>query len=630
MSSLATGTTHSIAVVGAGPRGIGLLERIAANAPELLRGRLVVHLVDPFPPGPGRVWRFAQSPLLRMNSMAEDVTMFTDDTVRCAGPIRPGPTLAEWVAAVRDGDLAATVDSALLDELRSATATTFVTRRLQSAYLNWFYTWVTDSLPDTVEVRVHGTRAVDVTGEPDGPQAVWLAGEREPLVVDLVVLALGHLDAGPAPAEARLARFARTHGLRYVPQAYTADLDLSDIRPAEPVLLRGFGMAFVDLAVLLGEGRGGRFTAAPGGALTYHPSGREPVLYVGSRRGVPYHAKPEYRLRGTLAELPRFFGPSRIDELLARPGRLDFHADIWPSMAKEIGWGYYHELFTAHPDRVRVDFEEFADHYAELDWDTVEMDTLVVKAVPDEADRLDLAALDRPLRGRRFADRNELSAFLHGYVQADLARRTDPAHSADLAAFLTLSTLFRPLSRLVAAGKLDPASQLGDVDGWWSGFFSFFAGGPPGSRLRELLALADAGVVRFVGPDMWVRAEDGRFAAGSPAVPGVVTATTLVEARLPAPCVRRATDPLLRGMFERGELADELLLDGAAEYSTGRILTTEAGLLVDATGTPHPRRLALGPHTSARTPGALTRPRTNAFGIRQNDVAARQILAGLT
>lgn len=630
MSSVATRTAHSIAIVGAGPRGIGLLERIAANAPELLRGRLVVHLVDPFPPGPGRVWRFAQSPLLRMNSMAEDVTMFTDDTVQCTGPIRPGPTLAEWVGAVRDGDLDATVDSALLDELWSTTATTFSTRRLQSAYLDWFYAWVLDSLPDTVEVRVHGTRAVDVTGRPEGEQTVWLAGEQEPLVVDLVVLALGHLDAAPAPDQARLAEYAHTHGLRYVPPDYTADLDLSGIRPAEPVLLRGFGMAFVDLAVLLGEGRGGRFTSAPGGALTYHPSGREPVLYVGSRRGVPYHAKPEYRLQGTLAALPRFFGPAVIDELLARPGRLDFHADVWPLMAKEIAWGYYHELFTAHPDRVRVDLDEFADHYAELDWDTAEMDTLVAKAVPDELDRLDLATLDRPLRGKEFADRAELSAHIHAYVQADLTRRADPAHSADLGAFLTLSTLFRPLGRLVAAGKLDPASQLDDVDGWWSGFFSFFAGGPPGDRLRELLALAEAGVVRFIGPDMWVRAEDGRFTAGSPAVPGVVTATTLVEARLPAPCVRRATDPLLRSMFGRGELAEEVLLDGAAEYSTGRILTTESGLLVDATGAPHPRRFALGPHTSARTPGALTRPRTNAFGIRQNDVAARQILARLT
>lgn len=620
-------TAHQIAIVGAGPRGIGLLERIAANAPELLRGRLTVHLIDPFPPGPGRVWRFAQSPLLRMNSMPEDVTMFTDDSVRCAGPIRPGPTLAEWVTAVRAGELAATVDSSLLDELHSVTSTTFPTRRLQSAYLSWFHAWVVDSLPDTVDVRVHNTRATDVTGQSDGVQTVWLADGREPLVVDLVVLALGHLDAAPTPEEARLAEFARTHDLRYVPPAYTADLDLSDLAPGEPVLLRGFGLAFVDLAVLLTESRGGRFTPGPNGTLTYHPSGREPVLHVGSRRGVPYHAKPEYHRQGTPATLPRFFGPPEIDDLLARPGRLDFTADIWPLMAKDIAWGYYHELFTGHPDRVRVDLDEFADRFAGLDWDSADMRVLVAKAVPDERDRLDLAALDRPLRDHSFGDRAALTSHVRAYIEADLARRADPSYSADLGAFYALLTVFGQLARLVAAGKLRPVSQLNDVDGWWFGFFSFFASGPPGHRLRELLALVEAGVVGLLGPDMWVRAENGRFVAGSPAVPGTIETTTLIEARLPAPSVRRATDPLLRTMFGRGELAEEVLLDVEAEHSTGRILTTDAGLLVDATGWPHPRRFALGPHTSSRAPGAFTRPNTNAVGFRQNDAVARHILA---
>jgi hypothetical protein len=617
--------THAIAIVGAGPRGIGLLERIAANAPELLRGRLTVHLVDPFPPGPGRVWRFAQSPLLRMNSMPEDVTMFTDSSVQCAGPIRPGPTLAEWVTAVRDGELAATVDGSLLDELHSMTPTTFPTRRLQSAYLDWFYTWVLDALPDTVEVRVHAARAVDVTGQQDGVQRVWLAGDREPLVVYLVVLALGHLDAAPAPEEARLAEYARVHGLDYVAPAYTADLDLSSVRPGEPVLLRGFGLAFVDLAVLLTESRGGRFTPAG-----YVPSGREPILYVGSRRGVPYHAKPEYQLRGTRPELPRFFGPPEVARLLAKPGRLDFQSDVWPLMAKEITWGYYHELFTGHPSRVRLDFDEFADRYAALEWDSADMRALVAKSVPDERDRLDLAALDRPLRDLSFPSRAALTAHIGAYVESDLARRADASYSADLGAFYALLAVFGQLARVVAAGKLRPSSQLDDVDGWWFGFFSFFASGPPGHRLRELLALVEAGVIRLVGPDMFVRAENGRFVAGSPAVPGEIESSTLVEARLPAPSIRRATDPLLRTMYGRGELAEEVLLDAAAEHSTGRILTTEAGLLVDATGWPHPRRFALGPHTSSRAPGAFTRPNTNAVGFRQNDAVARHILAQFT
>lgn len=582
-----------------------------------------MHLVDPFPPGPGRVWRFAQSPLLRMNSMPEDVTMFTDDTVKCDGPIRPGPTLAEWVDAVRAGELTADVDPSLAAELASVTTTTFPTRRLQSAYLDWFFATVAAALPETVDLRVHRASVLDVTGRPDGVQSLRLTGQ-ESLTADVVVLALGHLDA--TTGESELADFAAAHGLRYVPPAYTADLDLHAIPAREPVLVRGFGLALVDLAVLLTEGRGGRFTPAPDGSLTYHPSGAEPVLYVGSRRGVPYHAKPEYRLVGTPAGLPRFFGPGEVTALLARPGPLDFRADVWPLMAKDIGWGYYHELFTGHPDRVRMDLDEFADRYAELPWDSTDLRCLVAKAVREEEDRLDLTTLDRPLAGRWFTDHAALTAHVLGYVEADLARRADAHYSADLGAFYALLSVFGQLAQLVAAGRLDPASQVDDVDGWWFGFFSFFASGPPGHRLRELIALCRAGIVRLVGPDMWVKPEPGRFVAGSPSVPGTVGATTLVDARLPAPRVSRATDPLVRTLYRRGELAEEVLAGGR---TTGRIRTTVDAQLVDADGRPHPRRLALGPHTSARSPGAFTRPRTNAPGFRQNDAVARRILTQL-
>ncbi|MCE7002460.1 FAD/NAD(P)-binding protein [Kibdelosporangium philippinense] len=620
-------TAKAIAIVGAGPRGIGLLERIAANVPELYGGRLVVHLIDPFPPGPGRVWRFKQSPLLRMNSMPADVTMFTDDTVQCAGPIRPGPTLAEWVVGVRAGELAADVNPELLEELRSVTATTFPTRRLQSAYLDWFYAWVLDSLPDSVDVRVHEATVVDITGPADDIQSVWLSGRSEPVLADVVVMTVGHLDADPSPEEAELADHAARHGLRYVPPAYTADLDLSGVAAGESVLLRGFGLAFVDLQVLLTEGRGGRFTPGPGDSLVYHPSGAEPLLYVGSRRGVPYHAKPAYPLQGNPAPLPKFFGPPEVADLLARPERLGLRRDLWPLMAKEIGWGYYHELFAAHPDRVRLELAEFADRYAELDWDSEEMASLIEKAVPGAEDRLDFAALDRPLNGLRFIDRTALTHHVSRYIEADLARREDSEFSADLGAFLALLSVFGQIAHLVTAAKLTPESQVGAVDGWWFGFFSYFASGPPGHRLRELLALIEAGVVRLVGPDMWVRADDGKFVAGSPSVPGEIVATTLVEARLPKPSVRRATDPLIRTLYERGELVEEILREGVQEHTTGRITTTVLGGLVDADGRSHARRYAFGPHTSIRSPGAFTRPQTNAVGFRQNDAVARAILS---
>lgn len=617
-----------LAIVGAGPRGICVLERLSANAGELLGEReLRVHLIDPFPPGPGRVWRYDQSPLLRMNSMPEDVTMFTDETVKMDGPVRPGPSLSEWVEQVRTGQLDTAVSADLHDEVNSLVSTSFPTRRLQSAYLDWVYRDVLAGLPSGIEVIEHRARAIDITG--DGPQEVWLEGLSEPLRVDTVLLTVGHLDADPDDRDTELVRFAERNGLAYYPAGYTADVDYSGVKPGETVLVRGFGLAFVDLMLLLTEGRGGRFEEQPSGGLRYHPSGAEPLMHVGSRRGVPYHAKTGYRLRGKPLQLPRFFDSYAIGKLLELPGQLDFHNDVWPHVAKEIAWGYYTELFTGHPERVRVDFAVFADAYADFAWDSEEMTELIHRAVPAEADRLDLRRLDRPLEGKRFDTAEEFGKHLREYIEGDLARRADVEFSADLGAFMALLSVIGQFPGLISTGRLDARSQLSDVDGWWFGFFSYFASGPPPRRLEELLALQEAGVVSFLGADMRVDAVGGRFVGSGSSYPGTVEASALVEARLPNASVSRASDVLLRSMRDAGTLAEETVADliSGAELPSGRIHTRSADArLFDAEGRPHPRRFALGPHTSARSAAAFTRPRTNALPFRQNDAVAREIL----
>ncbi|MFJ7211354.1 FAD/NAD(P)-binding protein [Amycolatopsis sp. NPDC098790] len=612
----------TLAVVGAGPRGVGVLERLGANADLPRDRRLEVHLIDPFPPGPGRVWRYDQSPLLRMNSMPEDVTMFTDESVKMAGPVRPGPTLLEWARNVRDGKLDAEVPPDVVAELTALDSFDFPTRRLQSAYLTWVYRKVLGDLPDGIDVVEHAARAVGVDGDD-----VSLS-DGTTVRADAVVFTVGHLDAEPDERERELVTFAARHGLAYYPAGYTADVDYSGIAPGETVLVRGFGLAFVDLMLLLTEGRGGRFEELDGGGLRYHPSGVEPVLHVGSRRGVPYHAKIGYRLRGKPLRLPRFFDAYAMDGLAG--DALDFRTDVWPLIAKELAWGYYSELFTGHPDRVSMDFVVFADAFADLPWDSPGMHDLVARAVPAEDDRLDLDRLDRPMSGREFGTAEEFGKELREYVEADLARRADQAFSADLGAFMALLSVYGQLPVLVQKGRLDASSQVSDMDGWFHGFFSYYASGPPPRRLEELLALHEAGVVSFAGAKMRVTTDGGAFVATSASYPGTVSARTLVEARLPGPSVTRAADGLLRQLRDAGELAEETVADPVtgALLPSGRIHTRVSdSRLLDGTGRPHPHRFAVGPHTSARSAAAFTRPRTNASSFRQNDAVAREILA---
>lgn len=612
----------TVVIVGAGPRGTGVLERLLANAGELVPDRPVrVELVDPYPPGAGRVWREQQSELMLMNATAENVTIFTDESVKCAGPIRPGPSLSEWAAAQPE-------------DLSDATGMNFASRHVQGRYLAWVLDRIVAEAPPNVTVEIHATAAVRADRTPEGRQRIWLADRPTPLLADALVLALGHLDVEPDKDDLWMADFAGRHGLRFLPPSYTVDTALDVLRAGETVAVRGFGLAFVDMMVLLTEGRGGRYVEEEDGELRYVPSGNEPILYVGSRRGVPYRAKMSYRLAGAPAAFPRFFDAATIDARFGYQRRLDFYADLWPFMAKEIGWGYYHELFTAHPERTRVSWPDFAEVYSALEWDTVEMRTLIEACVPEPDDRFDVHRLDRPLTGERFADLDEVQQRVDEHIAADLSRRSDRGFSADLGAFLALLSVHGQLPEVLADGKLRARPHVQDLTGWWSSFFEYYGSGPPGPRIRQLLALARAGVVRFLGAGMWVAADEdtGRFRAGSLSTEDTVEATALVEARLPNPTLRNTVDTLLRGLYEDGCAVEHVFTDEEDdfEHSAGVLSVCPKDFrIVDRTGNPQPGRYALGPYTSVRHFAAFARPGVNALSFRQNDMLARGLLTEL-
>ena len=147
-----------------------------------------------------------------------------------------------------------------------------------------------------------------------------------------------------------------------------------------------------------------------GDRLVYEPSGVEPHLLVGSRRGVPYHSKPMYRLRVPKPETTTFCTPQAVGALLARGYAIDFLDDVWPLVGREVAWWYYRELALGHPGRVAVSWAAFTEGFAAQEWGSEAYERWVAEAVPDPADRFDPAAIDRPLRDLRVADPVELSA----------------------------------------------------------------------------------------------------------------------------------------------------------------------------------------------------------------------------
>ncbi|MER6419396.1 FAD/NAD(P)-binding protein [Streptomyces sp. NPDC001137] len=183
-----------VCVIGAGPRGLSVLERLCANArAHALGTEVVVHVVDPCPPGAGRVWRTDQSHHLLMNTVASQVTLFTDPSVRMAGELAPGPSLYEWARSlVLMGDPWAddgVLDDQVLAEARDLTPDSYPTRAFYGHYLRWVFARVLRTAPSHVGVVVHPLRAVRLHDRPDGLQCVTLANGTRIDGLDAVVSA---------------------------------------------------------------------------------------------------------------------------------------------------------------------------------------------------------------------------------------------------------------------------------------------------------------------------------------------------------------------------------------------------------------------------------------------------------
>ena len=164
-----------VGIVGAGPRGVVALERLCVNAPLLAPGVPVeVHLIDPYPAGGGRVWKQQQNRSLLMNTVASDVTVFTDESVPCEGPIVTGPTQYQWARMVTEGHIP-DVDEADREEARGMLPWSYGSRALNGAYLGWALGHIIRNAPSEITVRFHRTRAVELEDLEDGTQRLMPA-----------------------------------------------------------------------------------------------------------------------------------------------------------------------------------------------------------------------------------------------------------------------------------------------------------------------------------------------------------------------------------------------------------------------------------------------------------------------
>ncbi|WP_026556844.1 FAD/NAD(P)-binding protein [Arthrobacter sp. 35W] len=585
---------QTVVVVGAGPRGTSVLERLLARHARGGTGELHIDLVDPYPAGPGHVWRTDQSRLYLMNTQSFFPTLIPGHAP--AAPPLLGSSFDAWRRGQRE-DPSPELSTADKTELVGLESTGFPSRALYGRYLRWTFNRLLESLPDGVSVRVHETHARRVARHGTGFAVGLSTGGT--LDADHVVLALGHLPARLNERARRLADKAKASGLNYWPPAVPNDVQWDGLPAGEKVLVRGMGLNFFDVLGQLTEGRGGRFEdtgLAPGEAVRYVKSGREPLILAASRRGTPYRAKAELDRYYPASVRLRFLSEDAVAGLRAMGATAGFDHDVWPLLHRDAIWAYYSTLVRAVPGAVSDDgFLDRLDAVLDLDaatdglpgrsWERALAVLVDASVVPEH--RLDLNGLARPLAGRSFASHAELDDAVLGYLREDAAGSARGEDDPVKMAIGALNAGRAVVKSLVADGGITEESWLGELRGWFESFVEGLASGPPALRMDQLAALVRAGVVRFIGPDPVFSVEDGQFRADSPWVKDTPwRARHLVEALAPANRVLENQSSLLEGLLADGLVRPRIMIaaDGEAVTTAGLDVTAPPYRPLDANG----------------------------------------------
>ncbi|MEV4427867.1 FAD/NAD(P)-binding protein [Streptomyces sp. R-07] len=581
-----TGTPLRVAFAGMGPRGLSVLERLAARCAEEPPARPVeVFAVDPYEAGAGRIWRTDQSPWFLMNTPAQEVTMFSgpaDD-----GPHRPGagPTLGEWWAQ---------------HDPAAADPEGYAPRAVYGRYLTYVMARIEETLPPSLTVHRVPARVICADRPRDGDRPDGTAGAEsgahrlrldrgDVLTVDRLVLATGHPLTELDAEQRAWQRFAREHStparpVRYVAGGSASEMPLAEIPAGASVGILGMGLTFYDILTELTLGRGGTFTHGEEGLL-YLPSGKEPRILAGSRGGVPLLTRganqkgPEHRYQA------RLFTPERMAALRAAEAPLDFERTVLPWLLAEVN-------LVLLATRIRqfhgpAAAEEFTERGVALLADLADpRPRLLERLAAGYGYRVDprpltgLDALARPFAGRRFGSSAEYHKVLTEWLRADLAEaRRGNADGPLKAAADVLRDVRQTIRTVVDFGGLTPDSHR-----WFLAEFGPVAAmvstGPPQLRSEQFLALLAAGVLEPVGPGARFEADpvEGRFAVESAQVENSwVALDVVVDARVPGTDLAADRDPLIRGLMVDGEIRTFTnAAEGAGEFATGGLDCTDS------------------------------------------------------
>jgi len=542
-------TTARIGIIGIGPRGLTLLERIVANERVGKSGDIQLYLFDPNPPGVG-CHDLEQDDLFLVNTVAGQITQFSDASVTGAGPILEGPSFYQWL----DDERCSRLGSRRTDQPISPDA--YYSRALFGRYLHWVYHYLVAMAPAHVKITLIRESVLKANRLTDDS---WvLSTKKESFCVNYLFLTTGHTQpARPLPnTRARAEADIRTV---VVDDPYPIKKQLSFITPDMTVAIEGMGLTTFDVIAELTLGRGGQFVTSPTGQKRYVASGREPRLVAYSRSGLPLTARAVNQKGVSVQYRARFLLADKIRSMRATR-KLDFVADVFPLLLADMQYAYYEAYLRERRDPVAAMLFCNQFLYADLG----EREALIRQYVP-APDHFSWERLVNPIPESALVNPANFNAWLVDYLRQDqLEARKGNVDGPLKAASDVVRDLRDNLRAAIDFGGLTEASHR-----WLLSEFvpimNRIAVGPPVSRIAEMLALIEAGVL------------DAGFGPGAACQPGkagepmqVVSAQwperstrvdALIKARISMHSPAQDASPLLRGLLDSGSV--RLFLNGA-------------------------------------------------------------------
>ncbi|MBX8574151.1 FAD/NAD(P)-binding protein [Pseudomonas cichorii] len=528
--------TRKIAIIGMGSRGLSILEQLIGMARHDREQHWLIEVFDPQAPGSGL--HLAEQPdYLMLNTMAGQLSAFSSAFPVCEPA---GMTFLQWCTAhgVRLDERGHISDD---EHARPIEFGDFVPRKLLGRYLQDSYRFLLEQCPAHVQVRHCAQEVIACQPLPDAPGFRLQTANGRPFTTEAVFLTSGHVSEMCA-----------------------------EQATGERVAIEGLGLTAMDTVAALTQGRGGRYERDAGFAgWRYLPSGREPQIYLFSRSGLAFHARPQWS-PASGATLPRLFFTAQAIETLRQQsatGQLDFQRDILPLIEDEMRGVFYQA-------RVRLEAPEQLASFQQRLRDADE---------PQVRDRL-FARLagewgefepEQWLPTRRWAGQaDDYSQWYRDWIEHDLALSRRGAAQSPVKQALEVWRDYRDLLRmLVDRNGLTPASTL-EFYGTWAGLSNRLVGGPQKERYEDLLALMDAGVVQVLPPMEKAGCSDfGR----------------VINARVPHSGLSRNPQGLI------GDLQRQGLVRAAHAYPADGIETDSVGRALSADCSAQQRLWVLGP-----------------------------------